>query len=836
MPICFRFQRLDFGFQTSRTEKARGSGDLPLPLPSFLFGFGSRPSLRVCIWFRISGCGFPCLFRVSLALLLLLALSPVVLAQPRPYIGFVYPAGGQQGTTLRIRLGGQNLDDVSGVLVTGRGVSAKLAENYRRLNNQEMQLVNEQLRVLRREVMSESARAEAMMADGPTMMSENSTNTLVTTNAVITKDDAARALIDRIEKRTAEYVPNPACAAIASLVLVDITIASDAQPAEREVRLVTLRGLSNPLPFHVGQFAESSKRPMVSAIQQVLGKEAQALRKRSPGEDEEQVTIPCTVNGQIASGEVNRYRFQARKGQRLVITTLGRQLVPFIADAVPGWFQPVLALYDADGKELAYDDDYRFRPDPTLFYEVPKDGEYAFSIRDSLYRGREDFVYRITVGELPFITSIFPLGAQAGAPAEPKIKGWNVEGAQLAFLPSCNFSTSNGIQSIVANRKRLVSNRVPFAIDTLPEALEHEPNNSPADAQKVTLPIVLNGRIDRLDDWDVYQFVGKSNDQVVAEVQARCLDSPLDSLLKLTDAVGNLLALNDDHEELGAGLNTHHADSCFLAKLPADGSYFVHVGDTARQGGDEYAYRLRLSAPQPGFELRVVPSSLGLRSKSSGTLNVYAMRQEGFTGPVKLSLRNPPAGFSALPVTLAGTQTVARLIVKTDLAETEAPVDLSVCGKARVGEREIAVEAVPAEDKMQAFLWRHLVPAQDLKVLVFNPGSQPAPKRIPRPRPPRPALTNAPAVSNARAGSNAVALSNGVLTASRPATNIVAGTNSVPGTNSLAATNTTVVPERPRFTKQQIAGRLRQLKLLFEEQLLTDDFYNEKVAELEDAQ
>ena len=39
---------------------------------------------------------------------------------------------------------------------------------------------------------------------------------------------------------------------------------------------------------------------------------------------------------------------------------------------------------------------------------------------------------------------------------------------------------------------------------------------------------------------------------------------------------------------------------------------------------------------------------------------------------------------------------------------------------------------------MQAFLWRHLVPAQDLKVLVYDPAYQPPGKRIvpPRPTPP----------------------------------------------------------------------------------------------------
>ena len=40
-------------------------------------------------------------------------------AQVRPYIGFAYPAGGQQGASFHIRLGGQGLDGVHAVLVTG---------------------------------------------------------------------------------------------------------------------------------------------------------------------------------------------------------------------------------------------------------------------------------------------------------------------------------------------------------------------------------------------------------------------------------------------------------------------------------------------------------------------------------------------------------------------------------------------------------------------------------------------------------------------------------------------------------------------------------------------
>ena len=78
-------------------------------------------------------------------------------------------------------------------------------------------------------------------------------------------------------------------------------------------------------------------------------------------------------------------------------------------------------------------------------------------------------------------------------------------------------------------------------------------------AQSVAMPIVINGRIDRPGDVDIYGFEGSGRDDV-AEINARCLDSPLDSTLTLLDARGQPLVFNDDQEDKGAGLLTHHAD------------------------------------------------------------------------------------------------------------------------------------------------------------------------------------------------------------------------------------------------------------------------------------
>lgn len=725
-----------------------------------------------------------------------LAIASTAEAQTRPYIGFVYPAGGQQGTTFQAKMGGQGLNEVDRVLVTGDGVTAKVVEYWRKMGPQDMGLLGEQLRELKRgvkktpraSVVAQNSSSDAMMMDSNSAMM--SSPTAGGNASAAGSQDPAQLLIAKIERRMREYVNRPACSSISSLIYLEVTVAPDAKPGARELRLASHRSVSNPLVFYVGQVPEISRKPMSTCHFQVLGKEELAQRNRPPEEVEQRIEVPGTANGQIASGEINVYRFEARKGQRLVISVQARQLIPFVADAVPGWFQPVLALYDANGKELAYNDDYRFKPDPTIFFEVPQDGEYVFTIADAIYRGREDFVYRVTIGELPQVTSIFPLGGPVGQKRPPAVemKGWNLHTARLSLPPR---DAEPGIYQLTArNSAGLVSNPVPFALDTLPEIFDKEPNNTPTRAQKVTLPVIVNGRIDRTDDWDVFEVAGRAGEEIVAEVSARRLDSPLDSILKITDSKGNLLGLNDDHEDLGAGTNTHHADSYLMVKLPADGVYYVHLGDASRHGGDEYGYRLRISAPRPDFALRLAPSSIAVRGKSSSGVNVYVIRKDGFTGNIKLSLKNPPAGISSLPAMLSGTRPVMSLSIKSDSKDMAGAVALTVVGTAKIGDTEVVREAVPAEDRMQAFLWRHLVPAEELKVMVYNGSYTPPPKRVP---PPRPVVEAKPASTDP----------NG---------------------------------PKPKFTKGQVAGRVRQIRTLYEEWLLTDAFYDRKVSECENGQ
>lgn len=624
-----------------------------------------------------------------------LALVSVLEAQQgaQPHIGYIFPAGGQKGTTFTVLIGGQNIDAVSDVLVTGGGFSAKVVEQSKPLSNKEFILLKDRLQALR-----EKKRAALAPPAKPVATQANSAPATEAKPAPqpFTAEDQKQ--LDEILAKVSKYERKPANPNIAETATLLVTLEPDARTGERELRLLTKSGLTNPMIFQVGELPETTEPANDKTV-----------LARKPTD----ITLPRTVNGQILPGAADRYRFSAKKGQRIVIAAFARTLIPYLADAVPGWFQATLAFYDDAGKELAYDDDYNFNPDPVLSYTIPRDGVYQFEIKDSIYRGREDFAYRVFVGELSFVTGIFPLGARAGMPTPVQVRGWNLPGDRVTATVA-----EPGLQQISARTSEMAPNRASFQVDTLPERLEREPNDDRAHAETVELPLILNGRIDRPGDFDCYAFQGKAGDTIVAEVLARRLDSPLDSNLALFAPDGSQIAFNDDHEDKGSGLNTHHADSYLLVRLPATGTYLVKIGDTQRSGGDEYSYRLRLGPPRPDFDLRVVPSSANVRSGGTMTLSVYALRKDGFSGEIALSIKDAPAGFALSGARIPEGQDQVRMTLTAPRTFFNGPVSLSFEGKAEIGDRKVSRDAVPAEDMMQAFLYRHLVPSQRFVLAV----------------------------------------------------------------------------------------------------------------------
>jgi len=585
---------------------------------------------------------------------------------------------------------------VTDVDICGGGIKTTVLEHVKPLNGKQIALLRDRLKELQ-EMMNSEKPIEPNSDAAP------DANAAINPEPKMDKKALQKEMTEIKEKLANPKNRNRDNPQLAEDVTIRIVLAPDAEPGERELRLKTALGLSNPLAFYVGRLPEyTEKEPKTSTTEAGMS-----------------ITLPAIVNGQILPGDVDRFRFQASKGQQLVASVSAQELLPYLADAVPGWFQATLALYDAKGNELAYDDDYKFHSDPVLYYEIPKDGEYVIEIRDAIYRGREDFVYRITVGELPFITSIFPLGGQVDAQTTVELKGWNLPAGKLTMDAK---DKEPGTYPLSVRKEELISNCVPFAVDKLPECLEQEPNYPQGSAQPVSLPVIVNGRIDREGDVDVFRFESCAGDKIVAEVYARRLDSPLDSVLKLTDANDHQLAANDDHEDKGAGLTTHQADSWLSATLPANGTYYLHISDAQHKGGEAYSYRLRISPPQPDFELRVVPSSINARAGATAAVTVYALRKDGFSNDIALMLKDAPRGFKLSGGKLPANQDQVRLMLTVPPMPSEEPISLRLEGRAIIQGREVVHPAVPAEDMMQAFFYRHLVPAKDLKVAILPRG------------------------------------------------------------------------------------------------------------------
>ncbi len=630
--------------------------------------------------------------------------------QNTPHVGYVYPAGGRQGTTFDVIVGGQFLNGVNGVLVSGPGVHASVAEYIKPIQGGQASMLRDRMKVLMDKWTSQKlpnhAEAAKVAEEKPAeKWTESDTQEL--------RD--IRIKLALFQRRRTTNV------AIAERARVTIEISADAPAGQRELRLQTPNGVTNPIYFFIGRLPEWSKpaagilSPEEIADLGNLGSLRKQIQAKEGAAPVAEITQPMLVNGQVAQGGVDRYRFPARKGEHLVIAAAARELIPYIADAVPGWFQASLTLYDASGREVQYSDHYSFHPDPVLLYEIPADGEYTLSIHDSIYRGREDFVYRLAIGEIPFVTAMFPLGGKAGGKTSVDFTGWNLSQTHLVER---SHSKDKGVEVLSPGEEEF--NARPFALDTLPETMAKDSNHARNHAQKISLPIIVNGRVSQPGESEFFQFKGNASDVIEAEVYARRLDSPLDSVLTLLDSGGKVLAKNDDFADEGVGLITDQADSLLRFKLPADGIYYLRLADSVGKGGADFAYRLRVSHPDPYFELRITPSSLNARAGEIVPLSVHALRRGGFTGDIVVKLKDAPRGVQLSGGVIPGNQSQVfmTLTVPQD-AGNHLSSHLSLEGFATVDGKDIHRSGVPADDREQAFFYHHMVTTKEL-ILTVN--------------------------------------------------------------------------------------------------------------------
>ncbi len=134
-----------------------------------------------------------------------------------------------------------------------------------------------------------------------------------------------------------------------------------------------------------------------------------------------------------------------------------------------------------------------------------------------------------------------------------------------------------------------------FVVGELDERAEVEPNDSHLQADEVAaLPVILNGKLNRRGDVDAFAVRLQKGEVLRAEVTAYRIDAPLDPLLRLTDAAGNVLSWNHD--------SFASLDPLLVYRAPRDGVYvlmlsgFVYPPQARSyfEGSDQTVYRMTL--------------------------------------------------------------------------------------------------------------------------------------------------------------------------------------------------------------------------------------------------
>jgi hypothetical protein len=117
---------------------------------------------------------------------------------------------------------------------------------------------------------------------------------------------------------------------------------------------------------------------------------------------------------------------------------------------------------------------------------------------------------------------------------------------------------------------------------------------------EIHAPVSING-IARYRQPERFAFDVKAGDTLVFEVRAQRFGSPVDSLVRLVDTLGNQLAANDDYNFPGSHFSK---DSYLSHEFKEGGRFFVEIRNLWKTTGEDFPYQLLVPA-EPRFELEL---------------------------------------------------------------------------------------------------------------------------------------------------------------------------------------------------------------------------------------
>lgn len=395
------------------------------------------------------------------------------------------------------------------------------------------------------------------------------------------------------------------------------------------------------------------------------------------------IPFPGAVDGRLeAAAKFDWFQFEAKQGKTLTLSCRSRSL--------DGSAQPVVTLFSPAGREIAHSTGRR--REPLLHRELPESGIYRVRVSDRAYKTAADCFYRLELLEGPQIIAAWPDLIQRNqvAQTEQAVYGLKLPGrtewsfplagsrfklqrlvTKTPFLPESQRPKS--LWPAWQSTLETFSTSVPVRLHSTVEAVSGSPRiritnqevvyedeaatESQNKSQPLTVPVLLNGRFDQLNDVDWYSFEAKKGETIFVDVYGDRLGHLMDVDAVIMDAAGKTLVTFPDKpapKNLPPVLSQASLDVAASWKAPADGTFHLVLRDLygSTLFGVDRSYVLSVRKSQPTFDVVVTPpddktpAGYSIPQNGRTAIRVSLIRRDGFADAVRLGLseENQQAG------------------------------------------------------------------------------------------------------------------------------------------------------------------------------------------------
>ena len=379
------------------------------------------------------------------------------------------------------------------------------------------------------------------------------------------------------------------------------------------------------LRFHNAEGASPLRAIEIDALPGVIEKEP----NDSPSHAQK-LKASSVIDGVLSKrGEADTFAIPVKRGQTLVASMRANRTLGSPMDGV-------LQIVTPRGFVLEQNDDDRGF-DPQVTHTAKADGlllvrAFAFPAMPNStigLAGSSTYVYRLTITTGPFLDHVSPAALKNTGANKLRLFGWNIPKSQQTQTIAKGESAihPDGFANVV---------RLPIVdSDSVSES-------DAAKRQALQLPVVVTGHIDKPKQVDVYEFNAKKGQRLRFVAEARALGSPLDPVLRLTDAKGTLVARAETRSSTAI-------DETLSASIKADGRYRLEIRDLHRRGGWHYFYRLTMQPESLVATATVASDAFVVTAKKPLTIPIAVSGRIRSANQVKVAIEGLPKSVTVKP-------------------------------------------------------------------------------------------------------------------------------------------------------------------------------------------